>query len=210
MKKEQESRRSFIYLLIGGVGLAAIYPLISALSQSGERRSGQQKLAATPGDALGPFYRKGAPRKEKLSEANDPGTPLQVSGRIVNTDGEPLSGAILEVFHTDNYGNYDLKGYRFRGQIAARANGEYGFESIVPGHYEGRPQHIHYVVSAPGHRQLVTQLYFDNDPFFGGNPDKNFSRGGLGDRQLIRPVTVVGEGNSRRAAVVFDICLAKS
>lgn len=209
MKKEQESRRSFIYLLLGGFGLAAVYPVFSALSQSSLKQS-KQKLSATPDDSLGPFYRKGAPRKEKLSEPNDTGTPLLVSGKIVNTDGEALSNATVEVFHTDNSGNYDMQGFHFRGQVAARSGGEYNFETIVPGQYGGRPRHIHYVVSAPGHRQLVTQLYFDDDPFFGGNPDKNFAAGDTGGRQLIRPVTHLGEGKQKRAAVIFDLCLVKS
>ena len=209
MKKVQESRRSFIYLLVGGGLLAAGYPLINALSQSGERKS-QQAFAPTPSNSLGPFYKKGAPRTEKLRGLNDPGQPLTVSGRIVNEGGQSLAGANIEVFHADNSGNYDMEGFRFRGQVLAGANGEYGFETIVPGGYGGRPQHIHYVITAPGHRQLVTQLYFANDPFFGGNPDSNYSRDSLVERDLIRPVTLTGQDTSQKSSVVFDICLVKS
>ncbi|HEX8492049.1 MAG TPA: hypothetical protein VF658_04350 [Pyrinomonadaceae bacterium] len=208
MEKDQ-SRRSFIYLLIGGGLLAAGYPLINALSQSGERKS-KQTFAPTPSNSLGPFYKKGAPRTEKLKGPNDSGTPLTVSGRIVNTNGQSLAGANVEVFHADNSGQYDMEGFRFRGQVLSGAGGEYKFETIVPGGYGGRPQHIHYVISAPGHRQLVTQLYFANDPFFGGNPDSNFSRDSLVERDLIRPVTLAGQDKSQTSAVVFDICLVKS
>jgi protocatechuate 3,4-dioxygenase beta subunit len=212
MKKEQESRRSFIYLLVGGGLLAAGgYPFISALSQSGERKGKQQqRLAPTHSNSLGPFYKKGAPRKEKLSEADEAGTPLVVAGRVINTDGEPLTNAVIEVFHADNSGNYDMQGYRLRGQVLPHSSGDYQFETIVPGGYGGRPQHIHYVVTAPGHRQLVTQLYFANDPFFGGNPEKNYSRDSLVDRELIRPVNLAGQGRNLRASVAFDICLEKS
>lgn len=210
MNKERESRRGFLYLLLGGGLLAAVYPVINALSQSGERQS-IQSFAPTPGDTLGPFYKKGAPRREKLAEPDAHGTPLSVSGRVVNTDGKPLADAIVEVFHADDSGEYDMQGFRYRGQIPARAaTGEYHYETIFPRGYGGRPQHIHYVVSAPGHRQLVTQLYFATDPFFRGDPGKNFARGGLGDRQLIRPVASSGEGRNQRSAVVFDICLEKS
>lgn len=209
MKKDVESRRSFIYLLIGGGLLAAGYPLINALSQSGERKSKQQ-FAPTPSNSLGPFYKKGAPRTENLKGPNDAVTPLTVSGRIVNTSGQTLSGANVEVFHADDSGNYDMEGFRFRGQIQAGTNGEYKFETIVPGGYGGRPQHIHYVISAPGHRQLVTQLYFANDPFFGGNPDGNFSRDSLVERDLIRPVTLAGQDKSKKSSVVFDICLTQA
>ncbi len=209
MKSEQESRRRFIYLLTGGGLLGVGYPLISALSQSGEKRS-RQAFSPTHSNSLGPFYKKGAPRKEKLNEAGDAGTPLLVTGRVINTEGQKLAGASLEVFHADNSGNYDMEGFRFRGQVVAGADGEYKFETITPGGYGGRPQHIHYVISAPGHRPLTTQLYFANDPFFGGDPDKNYSRDNLVDRELIRPVTFARQDKLRQAAVVFDICLDKS
>jgi protocatechuate 3,4-dioxygenase beta subunit len=211
MNKERESRRSFLYLLIGGGLLAAGYPLISALSQTGERRSAKQlSFAPTPKNSLGPFYKKGAPRREKLNEANEAGTPLLVAGKVINTDGVALSEAVIEVFHADNNGEYDMQGFRFRGQVLSRPGGEYKFETIVPRGYGGRPQHIHYVVSAPGHRQLITQLYFANDPFFRGDPDKNYSRDGLVDRELIRPVALLGQSDAQRSSVVFDICLEKS
>ncbi len=157
MKSEQESRRRFIYLLTGGGLLGVGYPLISALSQSGEKRS-RQAFSPTHSNSLGPFYKKGAPRKEKLNEAGDAGTPLLVTGRVINTEGQKLAGASLEVFHADNSGNYDMEGFRFRGQVVAGADGEYKFETITPGGYGGRAQHIHYVISAPGHRPLTTQL----------------------------------------------------
>lgn len=209
MNKEKQSRRGFIYLLVGGGMLAAAYPLINALSQSGEKR-GQQRFALTHSDSLGPFYKKGAPRKEKLNEANDPGTPLLVAGRVINTDGQPLPGALIEVFHADNSGNYDMEGYRFRASVLPQQSGEYKFETIVPGGYGGRPQHIHYVINAPGHRRLTTQLYFANDPFFGGNLAKDSSRDSFVDRELIRPVELKGQGRTQQAAVTFDICLEKS
>ncbi|MBD0325398.1 MAG: hypothetical protein ICV68_03150 [Pyrinomonadaceae bacterium] len=211
MNNDRESRRSFLYLLIGGGLLAAGYPLISALSQSSERRSGkQQSFAPTPTNSLGPFYKRGAPRREKLNEANEAGSPLLVAGKVTNTDGVALSNAVIEVFHADNDGEYDMQGFRFRGQVLSQASGEYKFETIVPRGYGGRPQHIHYVVNAPGHRQLVTQLYFANDPFFGGDPDKNYSRDNLVDRELIRPVALAGQNGAQKSSVVFDICLEKS
>jgi protocatechuate 3,4-dioxygenase beta subunit len=206
MKKE--SRRNFMYLLVGGGVIAGAYPLISVLSQSGELKSKQQ-FAPTHSNSLGPFYKKGAPRKEKLNEAKDPGTPLLVAGRIFNTDGKPLPDAVIEVFHADNSGNYDMEGFHFRGQVLPQKSGEYQFETIVPGGYGGRPEHIHYVISAPGHHQLVTQLYFANDPFFGGDPEKNYSRDSLVDRELIRPVAFIEQSSRRQSSVIFDICLAK-
>jgi protocatechuate 3,4-dioxygenase beta subunit len=209
MKTSRVSRRDFIHLCVGGGLVVAGYPLARTISQSGGGGNNQAH-APTPGNTLGPFYKKGAPRRGKLVEAHDPGVPLLVAGRVVSTDGRQLSDAVVEVFHADHYGNYDLDGYRYRGEIPIGGSGEYQFESIMPGQYGGRAQHIHYVIGAPGHRRLTTQLYFENDPKFEGNPDKNYTRDNLVQhRELIRPVATVTRNNVSYASVVFDICLEK-
>jgi protocatechuate 3,4-dioxygenase beta subunit len=69
-------------------------------------------------------------------------------------------------------------------------------------------QHIHYAVTAPGYRPLVTQLYFATDPVFEGDPDKNFVRDPLiTSRELVRPVTLVGDPKDIHAAVKFELVL---
>jgi protocatechuate 3,4-dioxygenase beta subunit len=210
MKKYEGSRRDFIYLCVGGGLLAIGYPLAGALSQSGEGKA-QGSFAPTPSNSLGPFYKKGAPRREKLIEAGDAGVPLIVAGQVINTQGQPLPDATIEVFHTDHHGNYDMDGFRYRGEIPSNAKGEYRFETIIPGQYGGRARHIHYMIGAPGHRRLVTQLYFENDPVFGGNPDKTYTRDRLVEhRELIRPVAVANKENASYSSVVFNICLEKA
>ncbi|HEX8145454.1 MAG TPA: hypothetical protein VF553_22990 [Pyrinomonadaceae bacterium] len=206
MKERRFSRRDFIYLGLGGGLMVA--GLRRAISQ---QREAGQLFAPTPSNSLGPFYKRGAPRREVLTEAGAAGNLLLVAGRIINTDGKALSGATLEVFHADAEGEYDMQGYRYRGEIPVGVSGAYGFESIVPGAYGGRAQHLHYVVNAPGHRRLVTQLYFENDPKFAGSPDKNFNRDSLVQhRELIRPVKIVSKNNASYSSVVFDICLEKA
>lgn len=209
MKKYQESRREFIYLCVGGGVLAMGYPLVKVISQSAGVNS-QQAFIPTPANTLGPYYKKGAPRREKLTGQDDPGTPLFVAGQIINTDGKPQPDATIEVFHADHSGSYDMEGFRYRGEIPANASGEYRFETIIPGQYGGRAQHIHYMINAPGHKRLVTQLYFANDPMFEGEPDKTYTRDSLVEhRELIRPVTVTSRNNASFSAVVFNICLEK-
>jgi protocatechuate 3,4-dioxygenase beta subunit len=207
MKTDKVSRREFFYLSLGGGLLAVGYPLVRTLSQSGDGKD-KQRFAPTPSNTLGPFYVKGAPRREKLIERGDPGVPLLVMGRVINTTGKPLANATVEIFHADHQGDYDMSGYRYRAEIPVHASGEYRFETIVPGGYGGRAQHIHYMINAPGHKQLVTQLYFENDPKFEGNPDKNYSKDNLvWHRELIRPVTKVANSNVSYTSVGFDICL---
>jgi len=165
-------------------------------------------LPLTPENALGPFYKQGAPTSTNLIVPGDAGLPLEVSGRVLDSSGKALSGATVEVWHADGRGHYDLEGYHYRSRLVAAADGTYRFQTLMPGHYPERvAQHIHYRVSAPGRKVLVTQLYFATDPAFAGDPDHNFSRDPiLGDRRLIRPVTLDDSGGPR-AAVVFDTVL---
>lgn len=164
---------------------------------------------ATPEAALGPFYKKRAPATSMLRGAADIGLPLSVSGRVFDIRGNPLTDAVVEVWQTDHLGHYDLDGYRYRARLAPAADGTYSFESVMPGHYPDRVcQHIHYLVTALGHRPLPTQLYFASDPVFEGNPDKNFTRDGLiTSRELVRPVVLLGDPKDMRAAVTFDLVL---
>ncbi|HET9038144.1 MAG TPA: hypothetical protein VFN45_18165 [Myxococcaceae bacterium] len=165
-------------------------------------------LPLTPESGLGPYYKRGAPTATSLVGPGDPGLPLVVSGRVFDRAGKPLSGAVLEVWHADARGAYDLAGYRYRASIVAGPDGSYRFLTVMPGHYPERlAQHIHYRVSAAGRKVLVTQLYFATDPAFAGNPDQNWRKDPiLADRRLIRPVTLEDSGGPR-AAVVFDTVL---
>jgi hypothetical protein len=67
------------------------------------------------------------------------------------------------------------------------------------------------MISAPGHKKLVTQNYFATDPYFKGEPDKNFGGSYIPkSRELIRPVTLFEEPSGVRTAVSFDIVLEKA
>jgi protocatechuate 3,4-dioxygenase beta subunit len=166
----------------------------------------------TPANELGPFYKKRAPETATLRAPGDPGMPLSVSGQILDTRGEKLPNVVLEVWQTDHLGHYDLDGYRYRAKLPADNSGNYKFESVMPGHYPDRVcQHIHYLVTAPGHKPLVTQLYFATDPVFEGDPDKNFNRDPLiHNRELVRPVMLVGDPKDIHAAVNFELCLERA
>jgi protocatechuate 3,4-dioxygenase beta subunit len=166
-------------------------------------------LEPTPENELGPFYTKGAPATSSLRIAGDPGLPLAVSGGVFGANGAALPEATIEIWHADHKGAYDLDGYRYRSKLKAGADGAYAFDSVMPGHYPDRVcQHVHYVVIAPGHRPLVTQLYFATDPVFEGDPDKNFGRDPVvRSRELVRPVLITGDPGDVRAVVRFDLVL---
>lgn len=207
------SRRDFIYLGVGGGLLAAGFPVVNLVSGLTQTKTGSGSLVfpSTPSNSLGPFYRRGAPRTEKLVPAGERGTPLVVTGNITDTTGRPLMNAVIEVFHADDSGEYDMSGFRCRGEIPVASNGAYRFETVMPGGYGGRAQHIHYRISVPGQSGLITQLYFETDPKFGGNVDKNYTRDRLVEhRELIRPVTVLEKGGVAHRAVTFDLRLPQA
>jgi protocatechuate 3,4-dioxygenase beta subunit len=165
--------------------------------------------AVTPHADLGPFYKRRAPRTSALAPEGAPGVPLTVEGVVLDTRGERLEGAVLELWHASSAGLYDNEGYLYRGIVEAGSKGAYEFRSVLPGHYVGRVcQHVHYKVTAPGHKPLVTQLYFATDPAFDGDPDRNFRKDPLiTSRELVRPVSLSGDGIAVRARVRFEICL---
>jgi len=192
--------------LVAGTAMSA--GRLFALWQKGEAAG----VKATPRDVLGPFYKKEAPDVKQLHKPGDPGFPLKVSGRVVNTRGEIVRGARVDIWHADHAGLYDIQGYRYRSKLTPGVEGLYEVDTIMPGHYSDRPaQHIHYLISAPGHKTLVTQVYFATDPFFDGDPDKNYTKRGIvKERELVRPVRLYEAPGTPRAAVSFDIVLERA
>lgn len=173
----------------------------------GRQLSEQKSRKPTAWDEIGPFYKRDAPQSAQLSRPGDPGLPVRVSGKVFDTRGNVLSGTKIEVWQANHQGLYDLDGYSYRGTLIADGEGAYDFRSVMPGHYPGRIcQHIHYLVSAPGHKLLTTQLYFATDPVFEGDPEHNYTRDPLiQSSDLVRPVTLAGDPNEIHALVNFEI-----
>lgn len=130
--------------------------------------------AATADNIEGPFYKRGAPSRAVLVTPKDAGERLVVAGRVRSTSCAPIAGAILDVWHADARGGYDLDGFRFRGTLTADAQGRWQLRTIVPGRYLNgrryRPAHVHVKLRAKGYQPLTTQLYFEGDPYNEGDP----------------------------------------
>jgi protocatechuate 3,4-dioxygenase beta subunit len=174
--------------------------------------AGQARREPTPHVEMGPFYKRRAPSNTMLRTSGDKGTPLTVSGRVITVNGDVVPNATIEVWQADDDGLYDLDGYRFRASLVPGASGKYSFESVMPGHYPQRvARHVHYFVTAPGHKTLSTQLYFATDEVFDGNPDKNFAKDPLiTSRTLVRPVILTGQPTAALAKVEFELVLQKA
>lgn len=121
------------------------------------------KAAVTPRQTEGPFYSPNTPRKDSLVELGAKAERIVVTGLVLAPDCRPLAGAMLDFWHTDEKGDYDNSGFRYRGHVFADAQGRYRVETIVPALYPGRTRHIHVKVGIAGRPPLTTQLYFPGD-----------------------------------------------
>ena len=212
MKTVRLTRREIVENCIGRGLLLSAIPLsqtqLLTAWQDGEAKAAKP----TPRDVLGPFFKKGAPNSKALHTPGSPGFPLRVTGKVTNTRGDKMPGARIEIWQADHAGLYDLEGFRYRAALITEEASDYTVDTILPGHYDDRPaQHIHYMISAPGHKTLITQAYFATDPFFEGNPDKNFGKRSIvSHRDLVRTVTLIEAPGTPRATITFDICLEKA
>lgn len=138
---------------------------------------------ATTNDILGPFYRPNSPQRTDLTYENLPGAKISVQGKVLGPDCKtPLQNARVEIWHCDTLGEYDndTDAFLHRGQQLTDARGEYAFKTIFPGKYLNgrlyRPAHIHFRVSADGHKELISQIYFKGDPHILEDPWASQSR----------------------------------
>ena len=95
-----------------------------------------------------------------------------LTGYVLTTDCQPVPGAFLDFWQTDDQGAYDNAGYRMRGHQFTDENGRYSLETVLPGLYPGRTRHIHVKVQAPGTPVLTSQLFFPGDA--GNQTDRIF------------------------------------
>jgi len=173
-------RQEFI-LLSDVLGVSAV---VNALHDRKAKELGSQS------SLLGPFYREGVPELPLGAQIVEKPTAeeLVVFGKVTDTDGAPLPNALIQVWQTSERGLYDLQerngeSLDMRGNFRTGPDGEYYFRTVRPKGYsipmDGpvgdlvhaqarhgmRPSHIHMLIGADGHRELVTALYFGDDDF---------------------------------------------
>ena len=118
----------------------------------------------TPRQTEGPFFKTNSPQRTRLVESGSSAASLVLTGIVMTPDCKPVPNALLDFWHSDEKGDYDNRGFRYRGHQHADAQGRYRLETIVPAEYPGRTRHIHVKVQAPRGRILTTQIYFPGDP----------------------------------------------
>ena len=150
------------------LGAALALPLVSIGPVSGQTLpltpTCGEKPERTPLQTAGPFFTPDSPRRNSLVEPGSKAERFTLAGLVLSPQCKPVANALLDFWHCDEAGEYDNRGFRYRGHVFADTQGRYSLETIVPGEYPGRTRHIHVKVQAPGGRVLTTQLYFPDEP----------------------------------------------
>ncbi len=179
-QKCDDERQEFI-LLSDVLGVSMLVETINNRKTEG----------ATESTVLGPFHVVASPRRE-LGDTIDlvgSGPPCVVEGRVLSADGTPLPGAVLDVWQASDEGFYDVQQPQVqprgngRGLFTAGRDGAFWFRTVVPASYPiptdgpvgtllgatkrhgNRPAHIHFIVTAPGHRELTTHIFVAGGPY---------------------------------------------
>src|SRR5712691_4312812 len=176
-----DKRQEFI-LFSDTLGVSMVVDLISHRKPDG----------ATESTVFGPFHRLGAPELPaggNIAHLDKKGTPTLVSGRVLDLDGEPIAGALLDVWQAQSSGLYDSQDQglggelHMRGKFRTDAEGRYLIRTVLPvnypipsdgpvgamlratGRHPWRPAHIHFVVSADGYDPVTTHIFDRTDPY---------------------------------------------
>ncbi len=149
-------------------------------------------VTCTPGtrtQTAGPFYTPQTPQRTTLREPDTRGETLIFEGLVLAHDCRPLAGAVIDIWHCDEDGYYDNRGFRYRGHQFTDAAGAFRFETIRPVRYSGRTPHIHVKVQGEETGVLTTQVYFpdlqeanDSDWIFRDDLVMHLDRAGSGWR----------------------------
>lgn len=163
-------------LMAGSLGLSILVCLINN--------------KGTSANMLGPFWRAGAPYVEdggSLVRSPTPGLPLFFTGRVIDTEGKPISGATVDVWQASPEGLYENQDptqaeWNLRGRLVTDSQGTFRFRSVKPAGYpiptQGpvgqllatehrhpfRPAHLHALIYKPGFKTIATQVYSADDP----------------------------------------------
>lgn len=216
-------RQEFI-LLSDTLGLSRLVNIL---------HDGRAATIGTETSLLGPFYRNDSPvlaLGDTIAATPDQDAEEIVLFGTVHTDtGAPVPDAILEVWQTDPDGAYDLQAadpslMNHRARFRTDANGQYHFRATLPLGYtiplDGpvgamiraqarhgcRPAHTHFLIGAPGFRELVTAIYYGEDQYI--DSDTVF---GVSKSLIVHPTQNLNDAPiPGLRSIKFDFTLAKA
>lgn len=173
-------------LVAAGLGIEHFFDL---RIDAQEREAGLE--GGTPRTIEGPLYLSDAPLSQgeaRLDDGTEQGEVLFMEGQVRDAGGQPIPGAVVDVWHANTRGGYSFfdpsqQPWNLRRRIETDAEGRYRFRSILPsgygcppdgptqklldqlGRHGRRPAHVHFFVSAPGYRRLTTQVNIAGDEY---------------------------------------------
>jgi catechol 1,2-dioxygenase len=223
-------------LLVAGLGLEHFLDLLQDAKDAQVGLSG-----GTPRTIEGPLYVAGAPLCEgevRMDDGTelDKATVMFLEGVVRDTDGKPVAGAVVDLWHANTQGNYSYfdksqSEYNLRRRIVTDAEGRYRARSIVPcgygcdpqgptqecldllGRHGQRPAHIHFFLSAPGYRHLTTQINLAGEKYLWDDFAYATRDGLVGDIQFVEDAAAArdrGLDGSRFATLEFNFQLQKA
>ena len=157
--------------VLSWIGAAALAPLAVTPALAEDRQ-------ATPRMTEGPFYPRSFPKDvdNDLTRIDGrpvaaEGTPLDLTGRLLDRSGRAQAGGKIEIWQCDARGQYHHVGepegdpnFQGFGAVVADAEGRYRFHTIKPVPYPGRTPHIHFTVVEGGRRRLTSQMFIEGEP----------------------------------------------
>lgn len=181
-------KKNEVVLLADTLGVST---LVALLNNPGDTTGGESLTAL-----LGPFWRERSPvcaSGESIARAGTPGVPLEVRGTVRDLQGRPQAGAVVDVWQASPVGLYENQDdsqpdMNLRGRFTTDEEGRYFLRSVVPAGYPvptdgpcgellraqqrhpNRPAHLHFMISQPGFKVRVSQVFADTDENLESDP----------------------------------------
>lgn len=206
-KNKKDNRRQFLKNTSLSLFSVAVFPTMIKAENSAESLSKKESISncnQSTEDAYGqgPFYTANSPtiQNNQLADISEVGTRIIISGQVYNLEcSEVIPNTEIDIWHANDAGEYDNIGYNLRGKTTTNSQGFYIFESIKPGLYLNgpafRPSHIHFRITPPGFNTLITQLYFQGDPYISTDAAASINSGSFDATNRIIPLTTNSNGD---------------
>lgn len=170
-----------VVLIAGSLGISSLVCLLN---------NGDQGQTDTTANLMGPFWRMDSPRTENggsIVRTPTPGAPIFVDAWVRDSQGRPVEGAEVDVWHTSADGLYENQDpeqgdMNLRGKFTTDVKGHIAFRSVKPagypiplsgpvgallraqGRHNMRPAHIHFMIYKDGFKTQFSQVYSSDDP----------------------------------------------
>ncbi len=206
-KNKKDNRRQFLKnTSLSLLSVAALPTILKSTTSSVSLSKNNSKVTCDQSTedvyGQGPFYTANAPTilNNQLADVNEAGTRIIISGQVYNlVCSEVIPNTEIDIWHANDAGEYDNIGYNLRGKLTTNSQGFYIFESIKPGLYLNgstfRPSHIHFKITPPAFNTLITQLYFQGDPYIATDAAASITSGSFDATNRIIPLISNSNGD---------------